>query len=113
VTRRTKILAIGAPILFVASTAIAYQAMGSGHKDTGDADATLCATEGASVVQFAANQSFSTARITAGTAAAEMVNSGASPHPWDQEAPSTIVIRCEAGAVEWLVDNNGHVSRVP
>jgi len=108
-----KILAIGAPILFVASTAIAYEAMGSGHTDSGDADATLCATQGASIVQFSANQSFSTVRIDAKTAAAEMTNAGGSPHPWDQEPASTTVIRCEAGAVEWLVDHNGHVTKVP
>ncbi len=106
-----KILAIGAPIVFVVSTAIAYEAMGS-STDNGDADATLCATAGASIVQFSANQTFSTARIDARTAADEMRNSGDSPHPWDQESGSTTVIRCEAGTAEWLVDHNGHVAKV-
>jgi hypothetical protein len=47
---------------------------------------------------------------TAGDAAAELVRAKLSPHPWDQEPPSTLVLRCGSGASRWLVDLFAHAT---
>lgn len=92
-----------------------------GHRlDRQAADAKLCTTAASSLelvnpnmASGAPNLGFRTSRTTAGRVSDDLTRTGASPHPWDQEARDALVVRCEAGNVVWLADAKGHAARMP
>jgi hypothetical protein len=50
-------------------------------------------------------------KTTAGQVAAEYTAASQPAQPWDQEPPSTPVVRCHRGdGVTWFVDRQGHAS---
>jgi hypothetical protein len=92
----------------------------AGHRlDRQAADARLCTTAASSLelvnpnMPSAPSLGFSTSRTTAARVAAQLARAGSDPHPWDQEAGGTVVVRCQSGNVVWLVDGKGHAARVP
>lgn len=90
-------------------------------------DVALCGRKGASLfaelsVQPTAGPGSSVAlqvlemrvsRTDAASAAREFEIGGLSQHPWDEIPPDTSVLRCQSGSLRWLVDREGHATRLP
>ena len=84
------------------------------------ADANLC-SKGASLLELVnpnmaagvPDVAFATSRTTAGRIVSELLRSGSSAHPWDQESGDTVVIRCHSVNITWVVDGKGHAARLP
>ena len=120
--RRTHIIVLGS-LAFAVVVAVAgflYFRHAGQRLHRQASDASLCANAASSLELVNPNMAggvpnvgLSIARTTAGRVAAELSRAGASPHPWDDEPGDTVVVRCQAGNVSWIVDGRGHVARLP
>jgi hypothetical protein len=119
--RRTRIIVIGSLVFALVVGVVGFVVVrrAGHHLDQQTADARLCTTAASSLELVNPNMAsgapavgFHTTRTTAGQIAAELQRAGSGAHPWADEARDTVVVRCQAGNVTWLVDNKGHAARM-
>jgi hypothetical protein len=120
--RRTRIIVVTSLAVALIVAVVGFVLVRrAGHRlDRQTADARLCTTAASSLelvnpnmASGAPNLALHTSRTTAGQVVSDARHAGASAHPWDQEPAGTVVTRCQAGNVTWLVDGKGHAGRTP